>query len=47
MELKQQGSRLGLAIVQRFAEVIQGGLLITQPAGPTGLVTELSAPLLP
>ena len=44
---EQQGSGLGLAIVQRFAEVIQGGLLITQPAGPTGLVTELSVPLLP
>lgn len=42
---EQQGLGLGLAIVQRFAEVTRGGLEIIRPTEAPGLVVELRVPL--
>ncbi len=44
---EQQGLGLGLAIVQRFAEITRGEIRIERPANATGLVVELSLPLAP
>jgi len=41
---EQQGLGLGLAIVQRFAEIANGSLQISRPVNATGLVVELSVP---
>ena len=41
---EQQGLGLGLAIVQRFAEITDGSLQITRPVNATGLVVELGVP---